>query len=81
MEWMPIETAPKDRTYVLAGHLDGSMSVVFWNGFAWDDGDYNSNMNWFTHWMPLPAPPTASPPNQPPLRNIAGTDAQTIRGE
>jgi hypothetical protein len=55
--WMLIETAPKDGTYVLCGAPGHSASVYFWNGHAWDDGDFFSNEMWPTHWMPLSLPP------------------------
>lgn len=57
MEWQPIETAPKDGTQILLGKVGGSMIVGFWNGYAWDDGDFDSNVSWPSHWMPLPEPP------------------------
>jgi hypothetical protein len=62
MEWQPIDTAP-------SGHANPSLRVLVWNsrrrlveckltdGTWWrrliaeGDGTY-------THWMPLPAPPT-----------------------
>jgi hypothetical protein len=60
-DWKPIETAPRDRKRVLLGHKDGSMMVGFWNGSAWDDGDFMSFEDWPTHWMPLPEPPMDKP--------------------
>ena len=67
MNWQPIETAPKDGTWVLlsGGHPDFddckkeiksfSMEMrVFWL----DDAPYQwSEYNEPTHWMPLPNPP------------------------
>jgi hypothetical protein len=63
-EWQPIETAPRDETYIL-GYADGEMTVVHWRDYdgegCWqlavsglhaDDGEW-----WPTHWMPLPKPP------------------------
>lgn len=55
--WQPIETAPKDGTYVLCGAPGSTATVYFWNGAAWDDGDFFSNETWPTHWMPLPSAP------------------------
>jgi len=61
--WQPIETAPKDGTYVLVygyrSHVDGSvMHVVRWtkgDGWAADGDDLGEQKP--THWMPLPPPP------------------------
>lgn len=65
--WMPIETAPRDGTHILAvvaGHHLGTglpfiPEVVEWlDGVGWWSemwgvgGDYHP-----THWRPLPAPP------------------------
>jgi hypothetical protein len=64
-EWQPIKTAPKTGVSY-AGKDIGPMlllaegdtiTIGFWNGSAWDDGDWNSNMHGFTHWMQLPEPP------------------------
>lgn len=57
--WMPIETAPAGQMVLL---WDGSSIYMaersrFYEGL-WDDGDYNSKMDGFTHWMPLPYPPS-----------------------
>jgi Protein of unknown function (DUF551). len=61
MEWLPIETAPKDGTWVLVhtGEYTHPISA-FWfkyNGLAyWRD--YNLDVvDEITHWMPLPKPP------------------------
>ena len=61
MNWQPIETAPKDGSMVLAypsslGHVCMTGWVVRccpYHGGYWDTGGD------FTHWMPLPPPPTA----------------------
>lgn len=50
MGWQPIETAPKDRLY-LAYH------PTYANKF-WIVGYPEQSCNDFTHWMPLPQPPT-----------------------
>lgn len=65
-QWQPIESAPKDGTMILI-YSYGNMAVVFAdpdNEFAWtmDDGhDYHlctrRNMQYPTHWMPLPEKP------------------------
>jgi len=60
-QWEPIETAPKDGTWVLiwCGWVGHPRSSAFehgsWQNLPWiaNSKDYNP-----THWMPLPAPPT-----------------------
>lgn len=62
-EWMPIETAPKDGTHVLAQDAAGQMYVIFWylfkgNGWYVDCGDPEQ---WYgesplTYWQHLPEP-------------------------
>lgn len=68
MGWQPIETAPKDGTYILACRLPFSdqlqnvyqvkYDTVTASDFVWGEvGGYSShNRTSFTHWMPLPAP-------------------------
>ena len=59
-QWQPIETAPKDGTWVLiwCGWVGHPRSSAFehgsWQNLPWvaNSKDYNP-----THWMPLPAPP------------------------
>lgn len=66
--WRPIETAPRDGTYILIGWFEfegqNSMEVAFWHGTlgAWCQTSkaFTSDPNWQpTHWMPLPSPPSA----------------------
>jgi len=58
MTWQPIETAPRDGTWVLLySPNENQPAVAYFNGHAWDDnGDGGF---WFepTHWMPLPPKP------------------------
>ena len=67
MEWQPIETAPKDGTYVLC--TDGKFHYLIKfmpHAELPDDLD-----RWLagigceeakpTHWLPLPAPPMTAP--------------------
>lgn len=75
MKWQPIETAPKDGTYILACVAGYIPEVAHWqddrkvfdflsasdmpNDQAWIDY-LDSGAKWVpTHWMPLPDPPTA----------------------
>lgn len=75
MEWQPIESAPKDGTWILtiisglwAGGTPYLPAVVRWEkryGEGWlsveqeDNGEGPMHEFMPTHWMPLPAPPTA----------------------
>ena len=63
-KWMPIETAPKDKSnIVLLRQPCGSIANGFWLAEA-----YAGNGAWIwpyvhktpTHWMPLPPPPTSA---------------------
>lgn len=57
-KWLPIETAPKDRSWVLVWYgPDQEHGIATWaNGFWVDsDGDEYSPV---PHWQPLPEPPT-----------------------
>ena len=59
MNWMPIESAPKDGTYVLiyTGPEEGLMYAAYWSTLH---DDWRSNLETVygaTHWMPLPEPP------------------------
>jgi len=64
MEWQPIETAHKDGREIVAfvgpGYKGGALMLSFYlqhNGLgAWRDWDGDI---WFpTHWVPLPDPPS-----------------------
>ncbi len=63
MNWMPIETAPKDGIKILVTHWSTQKrhwgtNIVKWDISGtrpwWIGAYYNSE---FTHWMPLPDPP------------------------
>ncbi|WP_312131903.1 DUF551 domain-containing protein [Leclercia sp.] len=64
MEW--IKTAdrmPDDGRYVLVFHPgDGVQKITFFFAYGkwWDaaEDDYGVHKDYFTHWMPLPPPPT-----------------------
>ena len=56
-ECQPIETAPKDGTYVLCAHKGGHINILQFTNIG---GGYwrNEHGRWSpTHWMPLPEPP------------------------
>ena len=55
--WQSIGTAPKDRKVLLFGK-DG-LSIHNWNHF------HVYNQPRFTHWMPLPEPPTSISSTEP----------------
>lgn len=61
MDWQPIETAPKDGTWILTWtqgiHHDCSPYLVLrWNKGEWC---YEAGHDWYdpTHWTPLPPEP------------------------
>lgn len=67
--WMDIETAPKDGASILlltkTNHnacVVASWDAVVGTPFKWHtlDGEYHENS--FSHWMPIPAPPTHNSP-------------------
>lgn len=71
MTWQPIETAPRDGTPVLVANAKGAMTTARWEKedcgtFVYEAwyllfGGLNAEeteIEWPTHWMPLPAPPT-----------------------
>lgn len=66
-EWQPIETAPKDGSWILLGYFLGSGGgghpmVAMWHSLheKWCDGKSTYNDKGYfspTHWMPLPKDP------------------------
>ena len=58
MEWQPIDTAPKDGTFILI--IDGLGDLPFAKVSCWD---VEKQAFWYPHvtkpefWMPLPTPP------------------------
>src|SRR5690606_22522039 len=60
--WMPIESAPKDGTLILAyQESSGGTGVVSWANSpgdgVWLIDAYGAGWMYPTHWMPLPQPP------------------------
>ena len=65
-EWLPIETAPKNGTWIVAWCLEDFPQVVSWDNEI-DYGEDGVSQIWRsvlterfvipTHWMPLPEPP------------------------
>ncbi len=63
--WMPIESAPKDATWIVLGVVGrNEIMLGYWHRLfqAWwgqtsANGDFRQWQH-ATHWQPLPAPPT-----------------------
>jgi hypothetical protein len=69
MTWQPIETAPhiEEQELLVCTYDGGSYycDVVRWaawagDGGGWYNGDRSHDTDYYTHWMPLPAPPVPS---------------------
>lgn len=71
-EWRPIETAPKDRTWILCAWKNsadryGIPIALYWHGECWTNIDpalmpVVQNTLKPTEWMPLPPSPDGSMP-------------------
>lgn len=68
-QWRSIKDAPKDGTSILAVR-EGIIRVVNWHSGAWflcgvEPGPLAAenyhDVNFFTHWRPLPVPPERKP--------------------
>lgn len=59
MKWQPIETAPKNGTYILVGKAGFTeVKIVFHGDCGWYDGHGGMwRHKAFSHWMALPEPP------------------------
>lgn len=62
--WRPIETAPKDGTWILVCGIDAdgpyvrtARYVVTEDSAMFMNGSQTVGHNFLTHWQPLPAPP------------------------
>jgi DNA-binding XRE family transcriptional regulator len=57
--WQPIESAPRDGECIIACHAGQKDSIgpVWWRRGRWtmEDGD-RWNVDYLTHWKPLPEP-------------------------
>ena len=77
MQWQPIESAPRDGTYILLLMVDGNVEKGYFqkskynafhgffivNNGDYTDGGYGSDYKCEpTHWMPLPTPPQKDAP-------------------
>ena len=66
-EWQPIETAPKDGTWVLGwAQSDSAPYRISWGRnhdgrLAWSTTFCSFASGYLTHWRPLPAPPATIP--------------------
>ena len=59
-EWQPIETAPRDGSWVLVHERQEVPMVARWYLGGWQNEDgYEPAECDITHWQPLPAPPEA----------------------
>lgn len=63
MTWLPIETAPKDGTWILVyermqiGHRDEDVSLVQWKDGEWRfHGGSDLSDELITHWTPFKRP-------------------------
>ncbi len=70
-QWLPIETAPRDRTYILLAGPSGYGTTPLRVEVCRYDADFRPLQPWVnhandsfldggdapTHWMPLPPPP------------------------
>ena len=62
-EWMPIESAPRDKSWFLAWRSHGVKPLIVrlddeYGAHEQENGDFVYHL---THWMPLPEPPEVKP--------------------
>jgi hypothetical protein len=70
LTWQPIETAPKDGTWVIVLMRNGQVWKASWgrdrqNELHWCTHVLSPADRVVTHWMPLPAPAPTPPEGQP----------------
>ena len=56
MDWMPIETAPRDGQWIDV-LTDAGRMTVYWNSESNDWAGSHTKVWPPGHWMPLPPPP------------------------
>ena len=56
-EWMPIESAPRDGTSVLAVDQLENVAILFFDRRWRESYGFNDPVWRPTHWLPLPTPP------------------------
>lgn len=60
--WQPIETAPKDGTWIMLYYSDKYVpSIGFWGEFGGGKMAWSCPERKFTYWRHLPANPTTPP--------------------
>lgn len=62
-EWHPMDTAPRDGTFVICAHVSGHVNILQWSPYSvphagWRLNATNGHTQNPTHWMSLPAAPT-----------------------
>jgi hypothetical protein len=57
MVWQSAKSAPKDGTRILVAEHDGHVSIAEWSRSHWIRDGTCRGVD-FTHWMPLPEPPS-----------------------
>jgi hypothetical protein len=86
-QWRPIETAPKDGTWIITiSHPWSSIPVsLHWDGSRWWDDNLGDAGEWQpTHWLPrsaLPASPDTSTDRPKPAFNLGAYIDETADDE
>jgi hypothetical protein len=74
MDWMPIETAPKDTPIYACEEAHAYFGNVVWNGSEWEAVNFQGSLMGIgfypTHWAPITSP-SASPPSPDTLESAA----------